>query len=150
MKTHKLKTSLVFWLVGIAYAQTVPDAGTLFRQAEQNLPMNRQVAPLITLPPPPLALNLEKDGDKKAVFQAFKFNGKKRLTEDVLQNALTTFKQQEISYKDLHRIPEAIENAYRQNGWIVKVYLPRQDLAAGVLTIQILEEAAGTGSAIKP
>jgi len=150
MKTRKLKTSLVFWLVGVAYAQTVPDAGTLFRQAEQNLPMNRQVAPLITLPPPPLALNLEKDGDKKAVFQAFKFNGKKRLTEDVLQNALTTFKQQEISYKDLHRIPEAIENAYRQNGWIVKVYLPRQDLAAGVLTIQILEEAAGTGSAIKP
>jgi hemolysin activation/secretion protein len=150
MKTRKLKTSLVFWLVGVAYAQTVPDAGTLFRQAEQNLPMNRQVAPLITLPPPPLALNLEKDGDKKAVFQAFKFNGKKRLTEDVLQNALITFKQQEISYKDLHRIPEAIENAYRQNGWIVKVYLPRQDLAAGVLTIQILEEAAGTGSVIKP
>jgi hemolysin activation/secretion protein len=112
--------------------------------------MNRQVAPLITLPPPPLALNLERDGEKKAVFQAFKLNGKKRLSEEVLQAALATFKQQEILYKDLHRIPDAVENAYRQNGWIVKVYLPRQDLAAGVLTIQILEEAAGTGSALKP
>jgi len=150
MNAHQLKTSLVFWLVGLAHAQTVPDAGTLFRQAEQNLPMNRQVAPLITLPPPPLALNLERDGEKKAVFQAFKLNGKKRLSEEVLQTALATFKQQEILYKDLHRIPDAVENAYRQNGWIVKVYLPRQDLAAGVLTIQILEEAAGTGSALKP
>jgi len=150
MKSSKLKTALVFWLVGVAYAQTIPDAGTLFRQAEQNLPMHRQAGPLITLPPPPLAINLQLDGEKKAVFQAFKFNGKKRLSEEVLQTAVSAFKQQEIPYKDLHRIAEAVENAYRQNGWIVKVYLPRQDLAAGVLTVQILEEPAGSGSAIKP
>ena len=112
--------------------------------------MHRQAGPLITLPPPPLAINLQLDGEKKAVFQAFKFNGKKRLSEEVLQTAVSAFKQQEIPYKDLHRIAEAVENAYRQNGWIVKVYLPRQDLAAGVLTVQILEEPAGSGSAIKP
>lgn len=150
MKTSKLKTALVFWLIGVAHAQTIPDAGSLLRQTEQNLPMNRQAGPLIALPPPPLVIRLEQDGDKKAVFQAFKFNGKKRLNEEVLQAALSGFRQQEISYKDLHRIPEAIENAYREKGWIVKAYLPRQDLAAGVLTIQILEDAAGSGSAIKP
>jgi hemolysin activation/secretion protein len=149
MKTSKLKTALVFWLVGVAHAQTIPDAGTLFRQAEQNLPMNRQAAPLISLPPPPLAINLELDGERKAVFQAFKFTGNKRLNEEVLQAAISVFRQQEIPYKDLHRISEAIEYAYRQKGWIVKAYLPRQDLAAGVLIIQILEDAAGGSSAIK-
>jgi len=150
MKLAKSKSSLIFLLIGVAHAQNIPDAGTLFRQAEQNLPMNRQAAPLIALPPPPLAINLELDGDKKAVFQAFKFSGKKRLNEEALQAVVSAFRQQEIPYKELHRIPEAIENAYRQKGWIVKVYLPRQDLAAGVLTIQILEDAAGSGSAIKP
>jgi hemolysin activation/secretion protein len=149
MKTSKLKTALVFWLVGVAHAQTIPDAGTLFRQAEQNLPMNRQAAPLISLPPPPLAINLELDGERKAVFQAFKFTGNKRLNEEMLQAAISASRQQEIPYKDLHRIPEAIEYAYRQKGWIVKAYLPRQDLAAGVLIIQILEDAAGGSSAIK-
>lgn len=150
MNTSKLRTALVFWLVGVAHAQTIPDAGTLFRQAEQNLPMNRQTAPLISLPPPRLAINLELEGEKKAVFQVFKFSGNKRLNEEVLQAAISAFRQQEIPYRDLHRIPEAIENAYRQKGWIVKAYLPRQDLAAGVLFIQILEDAAGFGAAIKP
>jgi hemolysin activation/secretion protein len=148
MNTSKLKTALVFWLVGVAQAQTIPDAGTLFRQAEQNLPMNRQAAPLISLPPPPLAINLELEGEKKAVFQVFKFSGNKRLNEEVLQAAISAFRQQEVTYRELHRIPEAIENAYRQKGLIVKVYLPRQNLAAGFLIIQILEEAAGSSSAI--
>lgn len=150
LRCIKLKTSLVLLLLGVAHAQTVPDAGALLRQTEQNLPMNRQASPLMSLPPPPLVLHLDQDGDKKAVFLAFKFNGRKRLAEDVLQAAVSPFKQQDIPYKDLRRIPDAVENAYRQNGWIVKVYLPRQDLAAGVLTIQILEDAAGSGSAIKP
>ena len=149
MKTSKPKTALVFWLVGVAHAQTIPDAGTLFRQAEQNLPMNRQAAPLIALPPLPLAINLERDGEKKAVFQAFKFTGNKRLKEEVLQAAISVFRQQEIPFKDLHRIPQAIEDAYRQKGWIIKAYLPRQDLAAGVLMIHILEESAGSSSAIQ-
>ena len=114
MKTSKPKTALVFWLVGVAHAQTIPDAGTLFRQAEQNLPMNRQAAPLIALPPLPLAINLERDGEKKAVFQAFKFTGNKRLKEEVLQAAISVFRQQEIPFKDLHRIPQAIEDASEQ------------------------------------
>ena len=150
MNTLNLKAALVFGLISVANAQNIPDAGTLFRQAEQSSPLNRQSAPLISLPPAPLNLNLNLDGDKKAIFKSFKFNGKKRINEEVLHAALVAFRNQEILYKDLHRIPEVIEEAYRQQGWMVKVYLPRQDIAAGVLTIQILEDAAGIGTAIKP
>jgi len=150
MKPFLQKTSLVFWLIGAAHAQTRPDAGTLIRQAEQNLPLQQQVAPLMALPPLPLVINVERDGEKKAVFQGFHFNGKKRLAEEVLQAALAGFRQQAIPYKELHRIPEAIEYAYLQKGFTVKAYLPRQDLAAGILTIQILEDAAGSSLAIKP
>ena len=113
MKTLNLKAALVFGLISVANAQNIPDAGTLFRQAEQSSPLNRQSAPLISLPPAPLNLNLNLDGDKKAIFKSFKFNGKKRINEEVLNAALVAFRNQEILYKDLHRIPEADDQNHR-------------------------------------
>jgi len=53
------------------------------------------------------------DGDKKAIFKSFKFNGKKRINEEVLNAALVAFRNQEILYKDLHRIPEADDQNHR-------------------------------------
>jgi len=79
MNAHQLKTSLVFWLVGLAHAQTVPDAGTLFRQAEQNLPMNRQVAPLITLTPPPLGPQPRARRREKSCFSGFQAQWQKAI-----------------------------------------------------------------------
>lgn len=120
-----------------ASAQYVPDAGALMRQTEQML---KQKAQPLSVPrreplPPAMVIN---EGTEVTVFR-FKFNGNQRLSADQLQSVVTPFAQRPLHALELQHLTDAVSEAYRQTGWLVQAYIPRQDLSTGELTVQVIE-----------
>lgn len=122
-----------------AFAQSPPaiDAGALMRQTEQNIrfsEMQRGVQVRDALPP-----EAEFTEKTSVVVKRFKFNGNSRLADDRLLAAAKPFANRPLNQNDLQHLTDAVTEAYRQNGWLVEAYIPRQDLAGRELTIQIIE-----------
>jgi hemolysin activation/secretion protein len=129
---------VVFALLSVgAHAQTIPDAGALMRQAEQNSRFNqppRGVQKRDALPPP-----MVFNDTTLITAQRFKFVGNKILTSPQLQQITQSFTNKELNQHDLQMLTETIADAYRLNGWLVQAYIPRQPIDSGELTVQILE-----------
>jgi hemolysin activation/secretion protein len=122
-------------------AQTPPDAGALRQQIEQG----REPAPPTQLAPPtpaePAALS-GRDGLLVTV-SSFRLAGNTLLTAEQLQPALRSFLNRPLDYNQLQAAAAAVAEIYRQAGWVVRAYLPEQDIVDGVLTIQIVEAVFG-------
>jgi hemolysin activation/secretion protein len=130
------------FLVGIssAYAQTTPDAGTLRQQIERQIPqaLPGEKKPLTALPPeykpaPGLAVTVKQ----------FRFAGNTLLTAEQLVPALASFLNRPLDFAGLQQATAAVSETYRAAGWLVRVYLPRQDITDGVVTLQIVEGIFG-------
>ena len=120
-----------------AWAQYVPDAGALMRQTEQML---RQKPPALSVPrleplPPAMVIN---ESTVVTVFR-FKFNGNQRLSTEQLQAVVAPFAQKALHAHDLRHLTDAVSEAYRQAGWLVQAYIPRQDLGGGEMAVQVIE-----------
>ena len=124
----------------LAGAQTVPNAGTVRQQIEQD----RQPAlppksgPLF-LPPPPMA----SIGGASVTVTGFKFAGNTLLTSKKLSPVVAGFVGRPLTFADLQNAAIAVANEYRRAGWVVKAYLPQQDITGGTVTIQIVEAKFG-------
>ena len=123
-------------------AQTAaqPDAGSLQRQIEQGqapaLPRAERPQPVR---PPEF-----KPGDGLAVtVQRFEFRGNQRVADTVLQTAVAPWLQRPLSFADLQSAVAAAATAYREAGWIVRAYLPQQEVDGGTVVIQIVEAVLG-------
>ena len=130
------------FLVGMssAYAQTAPDAGALRQQIERQMPqaLPGETKPLTALPPeykpaPGLAVTVKQ----------FRFAGNTLLTADQLAPALASFLDRPLDFAGLQQAAAAVSEAYRAAGWLVRVYLPRQDITDGVVALQIVEGVFG-------
>jgi hemolysin activation/secretion protein len=115
----------------------LPDAGGLMRQVEQN---NRQAqlqqaAQQRYLLPPAAALT----ETTVVTVERFKFNGYKRLNLERLQAVAAPFANKPLNSHDLQQLTEAVIQEYRQAGWMVQAYIPRQNLSGPELTIQLIE-----------
>lgn len=71
--------------------------------------------------------------------KSFRFAGNTLLSSAQLAPALQGFIGQQLDFAGLQRAADAVATAYRQAGWIVRVYLPEQDISEGVLTLQVIE-----------
>lgn len=131
------KLFAIAFLSSHAFAQTPPDAGALMRQTEQTLQfeqMQRNAQRREALPP---AMRLT---DSTVVTpKSIKFLGAKLLTHDQLQATAQPFVGRELNAHELERLTEAVVQTYRRAGWLVRVYVPQQDLSQSELSIQILE-----------
>jgi hemolysin activation/secretion protein len=123
-----------------AGAQTVPDAGTVLQQIQQDRhpALPPKSAPLF-LPPPPM----ESMGGATVTVTTFKFAGNTLLTSKKLTQVVARFVGRPLSFTDLQNAAIAVANAYRHAGWVVKAYLPQQDITGGTVTIQIIEAKFG-------
>ena len=113
------------------------DAGALARQAEQMFKQTQQqrIQPQRASLPPEQVVN-----DVTVVTaQRFKFNGNQLLTTGQLQTAVLPFANRPLNQHDLQQLTYAISEAYRQVGWVVQAYIPRQDLSSSELTVQVIE-----------
>ena len=137
MRNTQLTVAFSVLFSAAAAAQNIPDAGALMRQTEQNIrfsEMQRSVQIRDALPP-----EAEFTDKTSVVAKRFKFNGNSRLTDDRLQAAVKPFANRPLNQNDLQHLTDAVTEAYRQNGWLVEAYIPRQDLTGRELTIQIIE-----------
>ena len=120
-----------------AHAQSVPDAGALRQQFEQNqsppLPAKAMPAPL----PKPEVLKAPS-GAAVTVTQV-RFMGNTLLTQAQLDPAVQGYLNKPQSFAQLQEAAVAVANAYRDAGWLVRTYLPKQDITDGVLTIAVVE-----------
>jgi hemolysin activation/secretion protein len=125
---------------GFARAQTPPDAGSLLRQIEQQQhnPLPPKSAPQF-LPPPPM----QSLGGATVTVKAFGFTGNKLLTDKQLAAAVAGFVNRPLDFAQLQNAAIAVATAYRQAGWVVRAYLPEQDITGGTVTIQIVEAKFG-------
>ncbi len=133
----KVLTPFALGLHVCAQAQTLPDAGSLRQQIEQQreLPLP-QAAPAPRVSPPPAAQ--PRQGVSIAV-KSFRIAGNTLLGSDALLASLTEFVGHELDYTGLQRASDAVAAAYREAGWLARVYLPEQDVSAGVITLQVVE-----------
>jgi len=123
-----------------ANAQALPDAGAVRQQIEQSRQesLPEQSASQFAGPAP-----LESIGGATVDVTAFRFDGNTRLTHEDLTKAVAGFVGRSLTFTDLQNAAIAAANAYRDAGWVVRAYLPRQDVTSGVITIQIIEAKLG-------
>lgn len=122
-------------------AQTLPDAGSLRQQIEQqrSVPLPQAAPPTRLAAPPPIK---PLQGVVVKV-NAWRFAGNTLLSSEQLSQALAPFAGRDLDFAGLQRAADAVAAAYRQAGWIVKAYLPEQDVSAGTITLQVTEARFG-------
>lgn len=142
---HRLSVSLPALLAVLylpsAWTQTAPDAGVLQQQIERARPpaLPGKVAPPKPAEPPamkPLA-------GASVTVKSFRFSGNTLLGSEALAALLQPYLNRPLSFAELQKAVAEVEAAYRVAGWIVRVYLPAQDVVDGVITIQIVEAVFG-------
>ena len=113
------------------------DAGALLRQADQSRQAAQDQRALRQLTPlaPPLTL-----ADQQTLsVKGFKFVGVRLMAPEPLQAAVAPFANRVLAQADLENIISAVVDTYRQAGWVVRVYVPKQPLPTDTLTLQVLE-----------
>lgn len=125
----------------IAMGQAIPDAGSVLRQIEEQQRQPSPSAPpaeLIPAPPP-----LESIGGATVTVAEFRFAGNTLLSSSELAAHIASFVGTPLDFAGLQNAAMAVAAAYRDAGWVVRTYLPRQDVTSGVVTIQIVEARFG-------
>lgn len=126
----------------VAHAQT--SAGQLLQQNRELEPMP-PVLPDATRAPSPVEVQpLEvKPGQVSFVVKQFVFTGNTKVKTEDLQTIVADLVGKKISFDDLKRAADAITEYYRDNGWLVRVILPQQDITEGIVTFRIIEAKLG-------
>lgn len=120
-----------------AQAQTPPDAGALRQQIERDRapelpPRTEALKPADTARPA-----LPQGGT--VTVQAFRFSGNSLMDEARLQAAVQGWLARPVGLADLQQAAQAVAATFREAGWIVRAFVPAQDVSAGTVTIQIVE-----------
>ena len=126
----------------IAQAQT--SAGQLLQQ-NRELEPQPPILPEVSREPAPLELKpLEpKAGQVSFTVKRFVFVGNTKIPSAELQPIVADFVGKPITFDDLKRITDAITEYYREQGWLVRVILPQQDITDGSVTIRVIEAKLG-------
>lgn len=141
-----MRTATAYTLLSIIgfnsplYAGSPADAGQLLQQIEKErgTPLPQKASPIIT----PEEMKTLPDGPKITV-TSFSFIGNTLLSSEQLNTVVASYLNRPVSFTELQQAMTEITNAYRLEGWLVRSYLPRQDITEGVVTIQIVEAVFG-------
>lgn len=130
-------------VAGQAHA-AAPDAGSLLRESERNLQAPRPAErPLASPAARPM------DEDAKAMRVAVKrivIDGASLIPVAELDALVADRIGQSLTLAELEQAAQRIAAHYRERGWYVRVYLPRQDVTDGIVRIQVLEGRYGGSS----
>jgi hemolysin activation/secretion protein len=118
-----------------------PDAGALQQQIESE---RRPALPPSAIPVTPSEPALQKTSPGGVVtVKAFQFAGNTLLSSEALAREVASYLNRPLQFAELQQAAAAVANAYRQAGWLVRAYLPEQDVSSGTVTIQIVEAVFG-------
>jgi len=129
-------------------AGTNLDAGSLLRQTEQTIKPQTPPASVTRreAPPAPMA----KLGQATVTVQRFVFTGNTLVDSATLTNSLTNYLNRALSFDDLQAAAATVTQTYRDAGWLVTAYLPKQEIQNGTVTLQIIEAVFGKASVQDP
>ena len=136
-----LSLSLVLGLHITGWAQTAPDAGSLLQQLERE---RRPALPPKALPSRPAApAAMQPLQGASVTVSNFRFVGNTLLSDGQLAPAVAEYLNRPLDFAQLQAASAAVAAVYRAAGWIVRAYLPQQDIVDAVVTIQIVEAVFG-------
>lgn len=124
-----------------ALAQTPPDAGALQQQIERERQqqMPRRMAP----DKPALAAAIKPAAGVVVTVKQYRFLGNTLLSSEQLAPAVAPYLNRPVDFAQLNAAAAAVAELYRAAGWVVRAYLPQQDIEQGIVTIQIVEAVFG-------
>lgn len=125
---------------GLAIAQPVPGAGSILNQLEILQP--KTVKPQ-TLPPTSEKESMPSEAGMSIRVVEFRFTGNQKMTDQQLTAGLAPFLGRSLSFRDLRAAAAQVAAMYAENGWVVRAYLPEQDITAGTVTISVIEAKFG-------
>ena len=117
------------------------DAGALLRQTEQALSTPR--AKPTRKPRKAAPTQVVTPTDATVQVRRFEFAGNALLSSDTLRTALESFTNRPLTLAQLKEAADALANTYREAGWTVRAYVPKQEISNGVVTLQIVEAVFG-------
>jgi hemolysin activation/secretion protein len=79
----------------------------------------------------------------KIVVQRFQINGNTLVPESKLQPLLERHQGQDMSFSEIEAMVSELTEIFKDAGWIVRAYLPDQDVLNGVVHIQIVQARFG-------
>lgn len=120
-----------------AWAQALPDAGSIRQQIEPSRALSlppaappQRIAPTPEIKPPVgMTVNVK----------SFQLSGHRLLSTEELMPTLAEFVGRTLDFAGLQRATDAVAAAYRESGWLARVYLPEQDISEGTITLQVVE-----------
>ena len=132
---------LVSLLLGLGFISTraqglAPDAGSLRQQIEQR---REQTVPPVEPPRVVPPREIRSSQGLSVTVKEIRFSGNTLLDRATLTAAVAGFVNQDLGFEDLQRAADAVSAAYREAGWIARVYFPEQDISTGVVTLQVIE-----------
>ncbi len=137
---HQVCALTLLVLAANASAQQAVDAGALQQQ------LQRERSPAVTeLPKPvqPIAAQAPEALGPSIAVSGFAFVGNTLLSEAKLQAVVANFVGRNLTYAELQGVAAAVAEAYREAGWVVRSYLPQQEVSNGRVSIQIVEAQFG-------
>ncbi|MFN5233244.1 MAG: ShlB/FhaC/HecB family hemolysin secretion/activation protein [Burkholderiaceae bacterium] len=123
-------------------AQTIPDAGSILQQLERDKATRQQPKALqLNTAPAPEAMSSKND--LRVHVKRFEFAGNNLLSTKILEEAVQTSVNKSPTFKELQLVTDNITKLYTDAGYVARVYLPKQDITEGTITIQIIEAVFG-------
>ncbi|MFZ4703732.1 MAG: ShlB/FhaC/HecB family hemolysin secretion/activation protein, partial [Candidatus Methylumidiphilus sp.] len=137
---------LAIGLLGlVAWSQTkaevnlpeqVPDAGSIMRNQPRPLIPSPSVQPPIAVPQPsPPAAG----ASGKITPKDWKITGATLIPESELKNSIQEYLGRELSVQDLWEATQKVAMYYSQKGYLVRAWLPEQEIRNGVVEIRVVE-----------
>ncbi|NVO07914.1 MAG: ShlB/FhaC/HecB family hemolysin secretion/activation protein, partial [Rhodoferax sp.] len=143
-KTTSLTTCLLAAaavLTGTAWAQTPPDAGALQQQIERE--RQQQLPKRMAPDKPALPPAITPAAGVVVTVKQYRFVGNTLLTSEQLAPAVAPYLNRPVDFAQLNAAAAAVAELYRAAGWVVRAYLPQQDIQDGMVRIQIVEAVFG-------
>ena len=145
LRFFRITAALVGCALGTAvHAQVNIDAGSLLRQTERDLatPM-----PTPGLQAPASGPSRQaKPSDATVQVRGFTLVGNTLLSTEELRKALAPFTDRVMTLAQLKDAADWVTTTYREAGWMVRAFLPQQEIKDGIVTIQIIEAIFGGAS----
>jgi len=139
-RSARLGSALLLALAaGPLAAQSLPDAGSLLRQAERAGGDSPQAPP----PVPQAATIAPAAAAPRFVVHRFQVRGATLLPAAELERSLDRFLDRPIELAELEAGLLELVGHYRRAGWHARVQLPEQDITEGTVVVEVIEGRFG-------
>lgn len=125
-----------------AWAQA-PDAGAQQQQLQRELDQNRRELKLPNVSPKSATPRLPIADEQAIMVKGFKVTGNTLVSEGSIQQALTAFNNQSLTFSQIKDAAAAVTALYAPLGRTAQAVIPEQDVVDGIVLIQIIEGRVG-------